>query len=193
MVEAFFFFCRRMNMKEEQSAQRNQAKSYTRRPNSPSQPSIPGILFHVGSGRGFTIRTACPWQLEQRLAAAHDSNEPHLSLHACSVRCRMRWVSPRAFALASCDKKLLVSVDHRPPTSTAITTSRARRWTPTSSGYMRAFLLRAASRATPSTSAASLLAVPSPGVHSLLCPLQVGPQQGKAIRHNLKASSVRAL
>ena len=87
------------------------------------------------------------------LAAAHDSIEPHLNLHACSVRRLMRWGSPRAFALA---------VDHRPPTSRAITTGWARRWTPTSSGNVRAFLFRAYSRATPSTSAAPLLAVPCP-------------------------------
>ena len=46
------------------------------------------------------------------------------------------------FALANWDKKFLVSVDHPPPTSRA-------RWTPASSGHVRAFLFRAASRATP--------------------------------------------
>ena len=107
----------------------------------------------------------------------------------------MRWGSPRASALASWGKNLLVSVDHRPPTSRAITTRRARRWTPTSSGYVRAFLFRAASRATPSTSAAPLLAVQSPEctyqrcVQRKLC----SSKQGKAIRHNFETSSIRAL
>ena len=75
----------------------NQAESHT--------PSIPGILFHVSSGKGFTSAPRAPGNssinVATTLAATHDSNEPHLSLHACLVRCRMRCVLPGAFALTN--------------------------------------------------------------------------------------------
>ena len=63
-----------------------------------------------------------------------------------------------------------------------------------SSGNVRAFLLRAASRATPSTSAAPLLAVPSPMSALTLCPPRVVLlQQRKAIRHNFETPSFKAI
>ena len=67
-----------------------------------------------------------PGNLEQRRGhcpgrSTRQHGPPHVNLQACS------WVSSRAFALAICDRKLRVSSDHRPPTSVAITTRRARR------------------------------------------------------------------
>ena len=113
---------------------------------SPSPPRAPGNSSNE-------VGTA--------LAAAHDSVEPHLNLHACSVRRLMRWGSPRASLWPAGTRSSWSPSTTGPPTSRAITNRRARRWTPTSSGYVRAFLFRAASKATPSTSAAPLLAVPS--------------------------------
>ena len=46
------------------------------------------------------------------------------------------------FAFASCLISARVSSDHRPPTSAARTTRRARAWSPESSGYLRCFSLR---------------------------------------------------
>ena len=66
IVQTLFFADARTLKKSSQYNKTKQSRTHLCRPISHSQPSIPGILFHVGSGRGFTIRTACPWQLEQR-------------------------------------------------------------------------------------------------------------------------------
>ena len=55
-----------------------------------------------------------------------------------------------------------VSADHLPPTSTPRTTRRDLAPGPTNSGYLRSFLRRATTKATPSASAAPRLAEPSP-------------------------------
>ena len=121
-VELFFLVAHTLK-KNSQHNETKQSRTQPCQPNSPNQPSIPGILFHVGSGRVSPSAPRAPGNsssdVATALAAAHDSSEPHMSLHACSVRCRVRWVSPRAFASASCDKKLLVSVDRLVPTRPA--------------------------------------------------------------------------
>ena len=87
----------------------------------------------------------------------------------------MRKPSHRARALARSLRKICVSRDHLPPTSTASTTRRARVPRPKSSGYVLSFLRRAATKATPSSSAAprwgspfACRALNQRGVHSKL-------------------------
>ena len=74
----------------------------------------------------------------------------------------MSGISLRARLLASPVRNPFVFFENLPPTSTARTTSRARACTPTNSGYRRSLALLAASKATPSLSAAPLRGLPSP-------------------------------
>ena len=88
----------------------------------------------------------------QKTRAAVQANiEPQRILHACSTRLRITGVSERALALASRLKNALVSSDHRPFTSPAQTTKRARARGTTNSGYVASFLRRATSKTAPST------------------------------------------
>ena len=82
--------------------------------------------------------------------------------HACSARLRINHTSWRDFALASKLMNCRASSDHRPDASIPKTTCRALARGPTSSGHLLSFRRLAAVKATPSTSAAPLLAVPSP-------------------------------
>ena len=59
-------------------------------------------------------------------AAAHPNMAPQRSLHACSARLLINGTSSRARALAKCLKNARVSLDHRPPTSTAGTCPLAK-------------------------------------------------------------------
>ena len=93
------------------------------------------------------------------------------------------------------DRKLCVSEDHRPPTSTASTTNRARaRRRPTNSGYRRSFRRLAAINATPSLRSAPALADPSP-LRALTNVVSTAswepPCSGKqTIYHHLQSSGV---
>ena len=88
--------------------------------------------------------------MENALAALHASMAlQRLSQAASALLCKRKGtVSARA--LANAHRNPAVSLDHRPSTSAARTTKRARPPSPESSGYTRSFLLRAASRAAPS-------------------------------------------
>ena len=96
------------------------------------------------------------------LAAAQDSIAPHLSRQTCSTLLRETNGSALDLALANWLMKDRVSSDHRPPTSPARTTKRARRWEATSSGYALSFRRLAALRANPSVEGAPGRADPSP-------------------------------
>ena len=82
--------------------------------------------------------------------------------HACSARLRINHPSWRDFALANKLTNCRASSDHRPDALIPKTTNRALARGPTSSGYLFSFRRLAAVKATPSTSAAPFLAVPSP-------------------------------
>ena len=84
------------------------------------------------------------------LAAVQENKEPHLRRQACSTLLRSKEGSECAFAWARELRNDFVSWDHRPQTSTASTTNRARPGRPTSFGYLRSFRCRAACKATPS-------------------------------------------
>ena len=89
-------------------------------------------------------------------------SEYYFILQACSARRRNNHPSWRAFAFASRPTNCLASSDQRPATSIPRTTSRARARGLSSSGYRLSLRRLAAVKATPSTSAAPLIAVPSP-------------------------------
>ena len=85
------------------------------------------------------------------LATVQEKSEPHLRRQACSTLLRSKGGTDRALARARELKNLCVSWDHRPQTSTASTTKRARPRRPTNSGYLRSLRCRVAAKATPST------------------------------------------
>ena len=78
----------------------------------------------------------------------------HRLCHASCAERRSTRAQARARARASSWMNRAVSGLHRPPTSKAKTTNRARRDPPASSGYMRSLRRRARAAATPSVSAA---------------------------------------
>ena len=93
-------------------------------------------------------------------AAAQNKREPQRKRHACSTRFLSRNLSERALSWASRLRNDRVSVDHRPPTSTPSTISLTRPPLAVSSGNVRYFRQRTASRATPSLRAALRRASP---------------------------------
>ena len=92
-------------------------------------------------------------------------------------------------------KKLLVSSDHLPPTSTTRTTRPALWCGPTNSGYVLAFFRRPPQEQLRQKSAARLLALPSDQTRSpTSCQWPIGPpEQRETIRHNFEASPCRTL
>ena len=76
-------------------------------------------------------------------ATVQANKDPHLRRQACSTLLRRMEFSPRAFALASWDKKDCVSTENLPPTSTPNTTNRARVRLPSNSGNVASFRLLA--------------------------------------------------
>ena len=85
-------------------------------------------------------------------AAPHPRREHHRIRHVCSTRLRMRRGSCLAFAMAKRRKKVNASEDHLPPPPPPRCHER----------YLRCFLRLAATKVTPSRSAAPRCGVPSP-------------------------------
>ena len=126
-------------------------------------------------------------------AATQDKREPQRRRHACSTRFLSRNLSERALSWASRLRNDRVSVDHRPPTSTPSTISLARPPLAVSSGYVRSFRRRAASRATPSLRAALRRA--SPFAWSALTTVVstanwTPPKNGESIDHNFQTACI---
>ena len=93
-------------------------------------------------------------------AAAHPNMALHLRVHADRAR-RKRSETPCVLAQARSMRNCAVSVEKRPPTSPASTTSRALPPLPANSGYVVSLSRRACLRAIPFTSCALGRGAPS--------------------------------
>ena len=93
-------------------------------------------------------------ELANPLAAEQASMQVHRLYHAARALPKSLPVTAAAFVEARHHKKLLVSSDHRPPTSPAMTTRRTLPFPRHNSGYVLTLSFVAAHRAAPSVKSA---------------------------------------
>ena len=133
----------------------------------PSGPILRGPTFSGGMKTRISHVSAAShalpaphWSL-QETSSVQLSRLRHLRNHALRTSSRTFSSADSALAFDRAARKSAVSPDHLPPTSAPNTTRRARPRSPTNSGQVLSFLLRASSNAAPLWSAALLRAVPS--------------------------------
>ena len=95
-----------------------------RKPSTPGSPPPTSWERSVGPSAPAELRNSSKEAPKAR-TAAYSKSDNHLNRQACSTRLRMIRVWPLALALARRRMKANVSVDQRPPTSSARTTSFA--------------------------------------------------------------------
>ena len=125
---------------------------------------VPGLCQHLLDRWHWSPAPGDPLtptsELANPLAAEQASMQVHRLYHAARALPKSLPVTAAAFEEARHHKKLLVSSDHRPPTSPTMTTRRALPFPRHNSGYVLTLSFLAAHRAAPSVKSAPRLCVP---------------------------------